>query len=304
MRWQRVAVVGIGVVAVAAGIAAFVYQDQIRVALALWRCGAAWKRLRDYESDFRLEVRLGPLETTVRGHALYLKPDFYRLELGDPVEPRCVVVKRERTTCVSFPGTDLPLIEAQFPSDADGAAIAGSQSPLPWIEQLAWGGELRWVGQGTVDGRPCSVLELTIPAEVASDGRRMAAPALGSRYADLPFVGEWRRTRVYLDAETALPIRGEALKANGALLFSWTASNVQVDRGLSASDFNLHTTSPRVLKRTYDPAHPERLFLPPGTGRSLLRRLGDVLEDEVKEYLRDEAEEQARDEEAQQPAPE
>jgi len=125
------------------------------------------------------------------------------------------------------------------------------------------------------------------PQEVTGNGGLIVAPALGKRFADIPFVGSWKRTRVYLDRETGLPIRGEALKSNGAVLFAWSASNVRIDQGLSAGDFELDAKGVRVVKRTYDSAHPERLFLPPERGRSLLRRLGDALEEGAKEYLKD-----------------
>jgi len=287
MRGWVVAAAVFVLLAVAAGVVWGIYGDDIRLALALRKCNAASDRLRDYQSDFRIEAKLGPLNPSVSGTIAYLRPDSYRLELGDPATPDCVLVRTAQAAYVSFPQTDLPVLEVEFPSDEEGDAVVGGQSPLPWIEQLGEGSRFQWVGRDEVSGRPCSVIELVPPTEATADEGLILAPALGRRFADIPLAGSWKRTRVYLDRETGLPIRGEALEDDGGVLFSWTASNVRTNQRLSGAEFTLHATSRRVVKRTYDPAHPERLFLPPTKGHSLLRRLGDALEQGAKGYLED-----------------
>ena len=285
-RWIVVVALGV-LLALAAGIVCGVYGDDIRLAIALRQCNAARDRLRDYQSDFRVDAKLGPLNPSVSGTIAYLRPDSYRLELGDPGTPDCVLVKNAQAAYVSFPKTDLPVVEVEFPSDEEADAAVGSQSPLPWVEQLGEGSRFQWVGRDEVGGRRCSVVELVPPTEATADGGLILAPALGRRFADIPFVGSWNRTRVYLDRGTGLPIRGEALKGDGGVLFSWTASNVRVNQRLSDAEFGAAGNSARIIKRKYDPAHPERLFLPPTKGRSLLRRLGDALEQGAKDYLED-----------------
>jgi outer membrane lipoprotein-sorting protein len=282
-RWPVVVVVSF-LLALAAGLVWGVYGDDIRLALALRKCSSVWEKLHDYESDFRVDVKLGPLNPSVSGTVSYLRPHAYKLELGDRTRPGCIVVKRTQTAFVWFPDAKVA-VDVEFRRESEGDAVLASQSPAPWVKQLGEGSKFRWVGKGEVSGRPCSVLELVPPQESAESGGSIAAPALGKQFAGIPFVGSWKRTRVSLDRNTGLPIRGEALKSDGAVLFSWTASNVRTNRGLSAGDFELDARGVRVVKRTYDPVHPERLFVPPGKGRSLLRQLGDALEEGAKEYL-------------------
>ncbi|MBM3472572.1 MAG: hypothetical protein FJX75_04770 [Armatimonadetes bacterium] len=285
MRGRLAAVALVVLAALAAGVVWRLYGNDIRLTLALRKCSSAWDRLRDYESDFRVDVKLGPLNPSVKGTVAYLKPHSYRLQLGDPGKPDCTVVKTAQNAYVSFPGTRLPLLEVEFAPEAEADSVVAGQLPRPWVEQLGQGSEFQWIGRDEVNGRACTVLELVPPSETTADGGLIVAPALGKQFTGIPLVGSWQRTRVYLDRKTGLPIRGEALKSNGALLFSWTASNVRIDQGLSASDFGLPSAGQRTVNRTYDPAHPERLFLPPERGRSLLRRLGDALEEGAKEYL-------------------
>jgi hypothetical protein len=189
---------------------------------------------------------------------------------------------------VYFPGLKVA-VQVEF-ARGDAVSVVSSQSPRPWLDQAAEATEVQWVGKRRVNGRKCAVLEFAPPSGSREDGLSTVSPALGARFADVPLIGDWKRTRLYLDDATGLPIRGEALKDNAAVLFSWTAANPQVDTGLTAQDFEFQPPEGvRVVKRTYDPAHPERLFLPPGKGRSLLRRLGDALEEGARDYLEGDA---------------
>jgi outer membrane lipoprotein-sorting protein len=275
----------IALVALAAGLAWAVYGDSLRAALAIRKCNTAWEKLRDYRSDFRVNVELGPLSATVEGAISYLKPHSYLLELGEPQNRDCIFLEKSATALVYFPDAGAA-VEVEF-AGGEGQSVASSQSPRPWVEQLGQGTEVKWIGADEVNGRRCSVLELVPRPEITESGGAIAAPALGKRFADVPFVGSWKRTRVYLDRRTGLPIRGEALRSNGALLFEWTATNVQVNRGLSDGDFELDMKGVRVIKRKYDPAHPERLFVPPAKGRSLLKQFGEALEEGAKQYLKE-----------------
>ena len=284
MRWGRVVGVALIGVVLAGGVVGYVYRDPIRVALAVRRCNAAWDNLRDYQSDFRVSVEFGPLRPSVKGRVAHLRPDAYRVDLGGETQPTCRVYASEQSTSVYFPEAKVAVRVRM--REAEPAAVVGSQSPQPWLDQLAEATDVRWIGRDTVDGRPCGVFEFFPSSDGTDAGAAVATPALGRPLQDLPLLGDWTRTRVYLDDETGLPIRGEALDEDGGVLIRWTASNPQIDRGLSPRDFRF--TPPkgvRIVEREYDPEHPERLFLPPDRGRSLLRRLGDALEAEAKEQL-------------------
>ena len=103
-------------------------------------------------------------------------------------------------------------------------------------------------------------------------------PMLGERFRKVPFSRDWASTRLYLDRELGLPIRGEALKADGSPLLVWNARNLRVNIGLTQSDFRFQPEpGVKVLKRRYDPDHPEDLLIPPGKRREYLDRLERAL---------------------------
>ena len=70
-----------------------------------------------------------------------------------------------------------------------------------------------------------------------------------------------------------------------------------MNTGLADSEFEFDKPKGvKLRKRTYDPAKPWMLFVPPSKGHSTLDKIKDAVEDGLKEGLKDWAESELRDE--------
>jgi len=224
-------------------------------------------------------VELGPRIVSAEGTVSYRKPGSYRIEIGGEDRSDCRIVGAGETAWVYFPDAETA-VRVEF-LQGDVASVLDDQSLKTWVDQAGEGLQARWLGTDTASHRKCDVIELLPPQQATENGLPVLAPAVGRRLGKVPFVGSWKRTRVYLDRKTHLPIRGDALKESGALVFTWRVRNLQVNPGLPESDFQFDPPKGvTVLQRKFDPEAPWTVFLPPVGHRSWLDRARDVLEGE------------------------
>jgi hypothetical protein len=252
------------------------WGDDLRARYVLWRCVRAWERVADYEARTDVSARVGLLKVTLGGTLAHRKPDAYRLDLGGGLVPKCRFTGVGDTAWVYFPQLKTAL-EVDF--ETGGAAqVAEGESVKPWVDEALKGARPAWLGTQVVNGRTCDVVALAPAPRAQSDGAPAIMPMLGERFRKVPFSRDWASTRLYLDRELGLPIRGEALKADGSPLLVWNARNLRVNIGLTQSDFRFQPEpGVKVLKRRYDPDHPEDLLIPPGKRREYLDRLERAL---------------------------
>ncbi len=294
MKKIVVVLVVVAILAIVGAVVWGVFGTSIRTATLLRKCQRAWDGLEDYKGDFEVSVEVGSISLPVRGTMWYMHPESYRLDLGGKQKKACSVYVHGDAAWLYVPGKKVAF-EVQF-TDFSPPEVMRDHSVKPWVDQARNGSELELLESENFDGRACSVVEITPTQAAKAAGVRSAVPALGKRFDDSLFLGKWKRTRIYIDDETGLPTRAIALKENGGTLFSWAATDLEVNEGLDESDFAfVPPDGVKVRQRKYDPDHPESLFLPPEAKDSTLDKILGVVESGLEEGLKDIAEQELRE---------
>ena len=294
---MKKAVVLLAVVAILAVAGAVVWAGfgrQIRTASLARRVDRAWEDLEGYKGDVEASFEIGSFSVPMRGTVWHMRPDSYRFDLGGKQKSACTVYVQGDTAWLHVPGRKVAY-EVQFETGAP-PDVMEDYSMRPWLDQARKGNELEFLDGERFDGRDCTVVEIVPTQTAKAEGVQAAVPALGKRFDDALFLNKWKRTRIYIDEDTDLPIRAIALKENGGTLFSWAVTNLTVDGGLDVSDFAFEPPQgTKVRKRKYDPNHPESLFLPPEAKDSTFDKILDVVEDGLTDGLKDVAEQELRE---------
>jgi len=244
-RLVRVLVV-LAILAIVVAIIWRLYGDQIRTRYVLFRCDSVWRTVKDFQTHVRAQVNQGPVSLTVSGEARYKVPDAFRLDLDQIV--RTEVIARGDRVWVVMPSLKAAA-EVVFQRGSPVASALRSRRAGQWLKEAVRNPGTRVVGKVTVAGHRCYAVR--VPAH--EEPPPAATPA-----------GSGGHTMLYVDTRTLLPVQAVAIDENLTPFATLTLKDTRINQGFPDSDFDFRPSADTlVVRRVFDPEHPESLILPP-----------------------------------------
>jgi len=236
----------LAILAIVVAVVWRLYGDQIHTRYVLFRCDRVWRNVKDFQTHVQAQVNQGSLSLTVSGEARFKVPDAFRLELDQIV--RTEIIARADKVWVTMP-TLKAAVEVVFEKGSPVANALRSRRAGRWLNDAVRNPGTRVVGKATVTGHRCYAIRVPAAQEPAPAG----TPA-----------GPAGHTMLYVDTRTLLPVQAVAVGANLAPLATLTLKDTRINQGFPESDFDVKPSADwLVVRRVFDPEHPESLILPP-----------------------------------------
>ncbi len=246
MRRVVVPLVILCILAIAGALAWGRYGGQLYTKYVLLRCDRAWRGVRDVQAQATVQYMSHALGFTISGHARFKRPDALRLELDQMIKTE--LIGRGDKVWVYWPLLKTA-IEVVFEKGSPLVENLRGRKADQWVKNLATNPRTRVVGKPLVSGRRCYLIDVP------------AAPAT-------PEAKPSGRTLLYLDTRTLMPAQVVVSEGTGPPVLTVSLKDIKVNRGLPDSDFELgRPKGLLVVRRVFNPAHPESLLLPPLHGK-------------------------------------
>jgi outer membrane lipoprotein-sorting protein len=253
------------VLAILAIVAAVIWRvcgDRIRTRYVLFRCDHVWRNMRDVQVHLRAQVNQAPLSLTVGGEARFKVPDAFRLDLDQIV--RTTVMGRGDQVWVVMPSVKAA-VQVIFEKGSPVAAALRSRRAGQWLKEVVKNPGARVLGKTTAAGERCYAIRVPATQEPTPTGTPVSSAG---------------HTMLYVDTKTLLPVEIVALDANLTPVAMVTLEEMRINQGLPDSDFDFRPSADMlVMRRVFDPEHPESLILPPIGGSSSKAGRGPTWDD-------------------------
>lgn len=246
MRRVVVVVVILSILAIAVAVAWGRYGGQLYTKYVLLRCDRAWRGVRDVQALATVQYMSHALGFTISGNARFKRPDAFRLELDQMIKTE--LIGRGDQVWVYWPLLKTA-IEVVFEKGSPLVENLRGRKVDRWVKDLAANPRTRVVGKPVVNGRRCYLIDVP------------AAPTT-------PDAKPTGHTLLALDTQTLMPVQVVVSDDTGPPILTLSLKDIKVNRGLPDTDFELARSSDLlVVRRVFNPEHPESLLLPPLHGK-------------------------------------
>lgn len=210
-------------------------QEAADVKAALEKIQKAAEEITSFEADLTMAMSVMNQPITTTGHIAVLKPEKMRMTMTMPPHGDTEVISDGTTTWTYMPAMNM----VQKTDNAAMKNMAGMggpgrqmNDPSKVLEQLE-ADSLRFVGEETVDGQPCSIFEGKVPEQARKMGQQFAPQSI----------------KVWVAGTDGLCRKMEAVGPSGATMMAMTFSNIKVNAPLPEEQF---TFTPPAGAQTID----------------------------------------------------
>ncbi len=241
MRRVVAVIVILAILAIAGAVAWQRYGGRLYTKYVLFRCDQAWRAVRDVEADVSAQYMSSELGFTVSGNARFKRPDAFRLELDQVIKTE--MIGKGDTVWVYWPRLRAA-IEVVFEKGSPVIGALHGRKADQWVKTLARDPRTRVKGKQAVNGRPCYLIDM--PSTTNANAH----------------------TLLYVDARSFMPAKVVAFDETGTPTVTLALEKVKLNQKLPDADFELpQSRKLLVVRRVFNPKHPESLLLPPLRGQ-------------------------------------